>query len=121
MHRSLEAFKSILSYRQSNDENGKLKQIVTDQRNSLSLCHQETSRQFQELKLKFEARNRDLRLSDNVDYAEKCKDFCDTKNVSLDSMISEPRISSNKSIRLTQEKCKCDQSGCYAFVSLHEC
>ena len=28
MHRSLEAFKSILSYRQSNDENGKLKQVL---------------------------------------------------------------------------------------------
>ena len=57
--------------------------------------------------------------------------------ISLDPRRSTPEISSNKSIRfgldyvlsrsyselcrLSQEQCKCDQSGCFAFVSLHEC
>jgi len=78
MHGSLEAFKSILSYKQTNDETGKLNQIAREQSKALDLCRQETARQNDELNMKFESRNRDLQITDNADsQAKKCEKICD--------------------------------------------
>jgi len=85
LKKALQATKNVMEYKETEEEHGAYKKLLSSQARSLQLCHQETKTQHRELKIKLEKDNRDLKLDGLGCDQHNCQQYC------MDSRRSDPQ------------------------------